>query len=327
MIRKTASAIAGLALAGALATGAQAQTALKFGHIVGTDHAIHVGATAMAEHVGRCSAGAVKIDIFPGGQLGNEGALIDQTKLGAVDFANSGASFLSRNLPQLGLTSLPYAFRDRDHAVAYANSAVLRELMDSWEKATGQSLLSAYYAGAFHIYAQDGFATPDSLKGKKIRVPDAPSWMVFYRAVGANPTPMALGEVYLGLRQGVIDGANLPLGVGFSLKMHEVSKVITMTFHQMEIAMLITGPHLKRKLSPQHWACVESGAKVYAEAAGKETVRAEDALRKEMTEKNMIRFVDVDLAAYQKATASIFEERIKAGEFTQQLLDRIRAVR
>ena len=327
MIRKTASAIAGLALAGALATGAQAQTALKFGHIVGTDHAIHVGATAMAEHVGRCSAGAVKIDIFPGGQLGNEGALIDQTKLGAVDFANSGASFLSRNLPQLGLTSLPYAFRDRDHAVAYANSAVLRELMDSWEKATGQSLLSAYYAGAFHIYAQDGFATPDSLKGKKIRVPDAPSWMVFYRAVGANPTPMALGEVYLGLRQGVIDGANLPLGVGFSLKMHEVSKVITMTFHQMEIAMLITGPHLKRKLSPQHWACVESGAKVYAEAAGKETVRAEDALRKEMTEKNMIRFVDVDLGAYQKATASVFEERIKAGEFTQQLLDRIRAVR
>ena len=63
MIRKTASALAGLALAATLATGAQAQTALKFGHIVGTDHAIHVGATAMAEHVGKCSGGAVKIDI------------------------------------------------------------------------------------------------------------------------------------------------------------------------------------------------------------------------------------------------------------------------
>jgi len=327
MIGTTRAAMLALMLGGVCAASAQAQTALKFGHIVGTDHAIHVGATAMAEHVGRCSAGAVKIDIFPGGQLGNEGALIDQTRLGAVDFANSGASFLAKNLPQLGATSLPYAFRDRDHAVAYANSAVLRELMDAWEKATGQSLLSAYYAGAFHIYAQDGFASPDSLKGRKIRVPDAPSWMVFYRAVGANPTPMALGEVYLGLRQGVIDGANLPLGVGFSLKMHEVSKVITMTFHQMEIAMLITGHPLTRRLSAPHWACIESGAKVYAEAAGRETVRAEDALRKEMTEKNMIRFVDVDLGAYQKATASVFEERIKAGEFTQALLDRIRAVR
>lgn len=327
MIRKSASALAGLALAASLAAGAQAQTTLKFGHIVGTDHAIHVGALAMADHVGRCSSGAVKIDIFPGGQLGNEGALIDQTKLGAVDFANSGAAFLSRNLPQLGISSLPYAFRDRDHAIAYAGSPVLRGLMDDWEKASGQTLLGAYYAGAFHIYAQDGFATPDSLKGRKIRVPDAPSWMVFYKAVGANPTPMALGEVYLGLRQGVIDGANLPLGVGFSLKMHEVSKVITMTFHQMEVAMLVTGQHLKRRLSPQHWACVESGGKVYADAAGKETVRAEDALRKEMTDKNLTKVIDVDVAAFQKATASVFDDRVKAGEFPQSLVDRIRAIK
>ena len=109
--------------------------------------------------------------------------------------------------------------------------------------------------------------------------------------------------------------------------MHEVSKVITMTFHQMEMAMLITGQHLKRRLSPAHWACVEAGGKIYAAAAEAETIRAEDALRKEMTDKSMIRFVDVDLAAFQRATAPVFEERIKAGEFTQQLLDRIRAVR
>jgi len=325
-LRRISAALLGGALTTGLALGATAQTALKFGHIVGTDHAIHIGATAMAEHVGACTGGAVKIDIFPGGQLGNEGALIDQTRLGAVDFANSGASFLARSLPALGVSSLPYAFRNRDHAVAYGKSDVLRELMDGWEKAAGQMLLGAYYAGAFHIYAQDGFPTPETLKGRKIRVPDAPSWMVFYRAVGANPTPMALGEVYLGLRQGVIDGANLPLGVGFSLKMHEVSKVITMTFHQMEMAMLITGQHLKRRLSPAHWACVEAGGKIYAAAAEKETIRAEDALRKEMTDKNMIRFVDVDLAAYQKATASIFEERVKSGEFTQALVDRVRAI-
>jgi tripartite ATP-independent transporter DctP family solute receptor len=327
MIGTSRAALLGIVLGGALAAGAQAQTALKFGHIVGTDHAIHIGATAMAEHVGKCTGGAVKIDIFPGGQLGNEGALIDQTKLGAVDFANSGASFLSRDFAQLGISSLPYAFRDRPHAIAYASSPVLRELMDGWEKASGQLMLGAYYAGAFHIYGQEGFEKPESLKGKKIRVPDAPSWMVFYRAVGANPTPMALGEVYLGLRQGVIDGANLPLGVGFSLKMHEVAKVVSMTFHQMEMAMLITGQHLKRRLSADHWRCVTEGGKVYAEAAQKETIRAEDALRKEMTDKNLTKVVDVDVAAFQKATASIFDDRVKAGEFPQSLVDRIRAIK
>jgi TRAP-type C4-dicarboxylate transport system substrate-binding protein len=188
-------------------------------------------------------------------------------------------------------------------------------------------MLGAYYAGAFHIYGQEGFEKPESLKGKKIRVPDAPSWMVFYRAVGANPTPMALGEVYLGLRQGVIDGANLPLGVGFSLKMHEVAKVVSMTFHQMEMAMLLTGQHLKRRLSADHWRCVTEGGKVYAEAAQKETIRAEDALRKEMTDKNLTKVIDVDVAAFQKATASVFDDRVKAGEFPQSLVDRIRAIK
>ena len=327
MIRNTASAIASIAFAGVLATGAQAQTALKFGHVVGTDHAIHVGATAMAEHVGKCTTGAVKIDIYPSGQLGNEGALIDQTKFGAVDFANSGASFLSRNSPQLGISSLPYVFRDRAHAVAYASSPVLRELMDGWEKATGQVMLGPYYNGTFHVYGQEGFVKPESLKGKKIRVPDAPSWMVFYKTIGANPTPMALGEVFLGLSQGVIDGANMALGVGYSLKMHEVSKVISMTSHQMEIAMLITGPHLKRKLSVDQWRCIETGALIYAAEAEKETIRVEDTLRKEMTDKNLAKVVDVDIAAYQKATASVLEDRVKAGEFPQSLVDRIRSIK
>jgi tripartite ATP-independent transporter DctP family solute receptor len=315
------------ALAFAACGGASAQTALKFGHIVGTDHAIHIGATAMAASIAQCTSGQVKVDIFPGGQLGNESALNDQVRLGGVDFANSGTGFLSRNYGPLGISSLPYAFRDRNHALAYAKSPLLREMMNEWEKATGQHLLSAYYSAAFHVYAQEAFEKPDQMKGKKIRVPDAPAWMVFFRAVGANPVPMALGEVYLGLRQGVVDGTNMPLAVGFSTKLHEVSKVINMTYHQMEMAMLQAGAHIKRRLSAEHWKCVEEGGKVYAAEAEKEIVRSEDALRTQMTQQNLIRFVDVDVAAYRAATSSVIADRVKSGEYTQALVDRLNAVR
>lgn len=311
----------------AVASATQAQIALKFGHIVGTDHAIHIGATAMAEHIGKCSNGQVKVDIFPGGQLGNESALIDQIRLGGVDFANSGAGFLSRNHAPLGISSLPYAFRDRDHALAYAKSPVLRELMDNWEKATGQILLGSYYSAAFHVYAQEAFEKPEQLKGKKIRVPDAPAWMVFYRAVGANPLPMALGEVYLGLRQGVIEGTNMPLAVGFSMKLHEVSKFINMTYHQMEIALLLTGQTVKNRLSAAQWKCVEEGGKIYAATAEKEIVRGEDQLRTQMTQQNLVKFVDVDLAAYRAATASVIADRVKSGEFSQALVDKVNAIK
>ena len=304
-----------------------AQTRLKFGHIVGTDHPIHLGAQAMAEHISKCTKGQVVVDIFPGGQMGNEGALIDQLRLGGADFANSGASFLSRNFPHLAISSQPYIFKDRNQAVAYAGSEVLRELMNGWEKATGQILLSSYYASAFHVVAQVPMKSPADLKGKKIRIPDAPSWAVFFTAVGANPVPMALGEVYLGLRQGLIDGANLPLAVAVSIKVPEVAKVVNMTFHQMEMAMLLAGAHTRSRLNTDQWACVKQGGALYASTAQSETVKGEDQLRTDLTAKGVIQFVDVDLAAYQKAIAPLIDNAIKAGTFPQSLVDRVRAVK
>ena len=329
MLRTTRRLSCGLAIAAALiaAPDARAQIALKFGHIVSTDHPIHIGATAMAEVVARCSNNQLKIDIFPGGQLGSESALNDQIRIGGVDFANSGAAFFSRDFAHLGISSVPYVFRDRNQAIAYVKSDVLRELMDGWEKQTGQIMLVGYYSAAFHVYGQEPFTTPDSIKGKKIRVPDAPAWMLFYRAVGATPVPMALGEVYLGLRQGVVDGTNMPLAVGFSTKLHEVTKVISMTGHQMEIAMLITGAHVKRKLTADQWKCVQDGGAVYGQRAQAAIIEGEDGLRDRMVRENLIKIVDVDVAAYQKATASIIDDKVKAGEFPQALVDRIRAVR
>jgi len=318
-----------LVFAGILAAAAPAcaQIALKFGHIVDTNHPIHTSGVAMGEHIARCTNNNVRVDIFPSSQLGNESALNDQIRIGGVDFANSGASFLSRNFVHLGVSSLPYIFRDRNHALAYSSSDVMKELAAGWEKATGQHILGVYYSSAFHVFAQEPFVKPDEMKGKKIRVPDAPSWMVFFRAINAVPTPMALGEVYLGLRQGVVDGANLPLAVSTSIKAHEVTKVVSMTFHQMEMGMLLTGAHVKRRLSADQWKCVEEGGRLYSLRAQEGNVKAEDELRDQMTKASLIRFVDVDMAAYQKATASIIDDKVKAGEFPQALVDRIRAIR
>lgn len=317
---------AGALLATFLGAAAQAQITLKFGHIVDTSHPIHIGATAMAEHVARCTNNQVRIDIFPSGQLGSESALNDQIRIGGVDFANSGASFFARDHAPLGISSVPYVFRSRDHAIAYARSPIIRELMDAWERQTGQIMLAAYYSAAFHVYSQEPMTTPEAMRGRKIRVPDAPAWMVFFRAVGATPVPMALGEVYLGLRQGVVDGTNMPLAVGFTSRLHEVTRVINMTFHQMEMAMLITGQHVRRRLNDAQWACVREGGTIYGQRAQEEIIRGEDSLRERMTRENLIRIVDVDVPAFQRATASIIDDKVRAGEFPQSLVDRIRAI-
>jgi TRAP-type C4-dicarboxylate transport system substrate-binding protein len=316
---------AACALGFGLAGAADAATVLKFGHILDTGHPVQAGAEAMAAHVDACSGGGVTVEIYPGGQLGNESALNDQIRLGGVDFANSGASFLSRNYAPLGVSSVPYVFRDRDHALAYAKSDILRELMDGWGEAAGAILLSGYYSAAFHVFAQKGYPTPADLAGAKIRTPDAPAWQRFYLAVGANPIPIALGEVYLALSQGVVDGANLPLAVGYTYKLHEVAPVITLTFHQMEMAMLLTGQHVEAQLNDAEWACVQEGGEVYARTVEAGILEGEDALVTQM-ESEGTTFVQVDIPAYQAATASIIDDLVKSGEFTQELVDRIRAI-
>ena len=100
-----------------------------------------------------------------------------------------------------------------------------------------------------------------------------------------------------------------------------------MTGHQMEIAMLITGAHVKRRLAADQWKCVQEGGVVYGQRAQAAIIEGEDGLRDRMVRENLIKIVDVDVAAYQKATSSIIDDKVKAGEFPQALVDRIRAVR
>jgi len=325
-VTRIAGLFGALALALAPIAGAEAQTRLKFGHVVDVTHAIHLGATAMADHLRACTNGAVQLDIFPNAQLGGEAALLDQTRLGTLDFTNSGAGFLSRSHRPLGLTALPYVFRNRDHARAYVRSDVLPELMEAWNRATGQVLLGPYYAGAFHIFGREGYPNPESLRGRRIRVPDAPAWLVFFRAIGASPVPIPLPDTYLALRQGVVEGTNMPLGVGFSQRLNEVTQVVTMTYHQMEISFLVAGGHVQR-LPAAQWRCVQEAGVVYGRVAQDVTIQGEDSLRERATRENLIRFLDPDLAAFQRATSEVIAERVRAGDFPQSLVDRIAAIR
>jgi TRAP-type C4-dicarboxylate transport system substrate-binding protein len=118
----------------------------------------------------------------------------------------------------------------------------------------------------------------------------------------------------------------MPLGVGFAQRLNEVTQVITMTYHQMEIAFLVAGGHVQR-LPASQWRCVQEAGAVYGRVAQEATIQGEDSLRERATRENLIRFLDPDLAAFQRATSEVIAERVRAGDFPQSLVDRIAAIR
>ena len=109
------------------------------------------------------------------------------------------------------------------------------------EKATGNHVVALTYYGERQVTSNKKIEKPEDMAGLKIRVPDAPLYMMFPKAVGANPTPIAFAEVYLALQQGVVDAQENPLPTIQAKKFYEVQDYIVLTGHITDALLTIVG--------------------------------------------------------------------------------------
>jgi len=320
------AAFCSLLVAGALADPAAAQQALKLGHVYETGHPMHTAAVEAAEHMRACTEGAVTIEVFPASQLGKETALNEQIRFGGVDIIFTGQNFAAGAYEPLAVGALPYIFEDREQALRYRTSDVFKELWQGWEEATGQHINVAAYFGAFNVSSNDPIETPADMEGMKVRVPDAPLYMAFPEAVGANPTPVAFAEVYLALQQGVVSASVNPLPVTYAKKFYEVQDYVALTNHLIEYVLWVTGDHVWSALPDEHKACLQETAERFAEQATAMVVEQEDSLREEMTAEGMVQFTDPDVDAFIEATAAARERLVKELGVPDGVVERIRAL-
>lgn len=250
-------------LALSLAPLAQAND-FVFGHIYEASHSHHKWALWAAEEIEKRSEGRHNIEVFPSSQLGNEVELNEGLDLGTVDIIYTGNAFAGNAYPPIALGSAPFVFRDFDHWMAYSKSDLFQELAEGYENTTGHIPLSLIYFGQRHVTANKPVLTPADMEGMKIRVPDAPLLLMFPRAVGANPTPIAFSEVYLALQQGVVDGQENPLPIIQAMKFDEVQSDISLTGHIFDSQPIIMNGSAWSQLSDEDKTLFQE---VFSEAA------------------------------------------------------------
>jgi tripartite ATP-independent transporter DctP family solute receptor len=271
----------GLFAAAALtATGlpASAQTKLKFAHVYETSEPYHKWALWAGEEFKKRTNNKYAIEVFPASSLGKETDINEGLSLGTVDMIYTGQLFAGRSFGPLAIGGAPYMFRDFGHWNAFRKSDLFRELGAGYEKRTGHKVVSLTYYGERHVTSNRDIAKPEDMKGLKIRVPDAPLYTMFPRAVGANPTPIAFAEVYLALSQGVVDAQENPLVTIQAKKFYEVQKNIVLTGHITDALLTIVSGGTMKRLSADEQKIL---AEVLAEAADKCTddiVKAEKEL-------------------------------------------------
>lgn len=195
------------------------------------------------------SAGRIKVDVFPAAQLGAEVAMLEGVRLGSIDVICANAANAATVVPELGLFSVAYLFKDIPHFERVVNDARFGKRVDEIiaSKNLGLKAVGFYSAGVRNVYSRKGsVGSPDDLKGVKIRVQNNPVEVRVWKTLGAIPTPMNFGEVYQALQSGVLDAAENGLAVVESNKHYEAAKFISQTEHQRSLAMLFIN---ERKLA------------------------------------------------------------------------------
>jgi tripartite ATP-independent transporter DctP family solute receptor len=314
--------------AGALGSfgAAQAQTKLKWAHVYETSEPFHKYSLWAGEEIKKRTNGRYDIQVFPASSLGKESDINQGLTLGTVDIILTGASFAGRSYPPLAVSYFPFIFRDAEHLLKYGKSDVFKELAKGYDDKTGNHITALNYYGARDVTSSAArpVTKPEDMKGLKIRVPDAPAYLAFPKALGANPTPIAFAEVYLALQNGTVDAQENPLPTIEAKKFYEVQKNISLTGHIIDSLLTVVSGQTWSKLSAEDKKIFTEVMQEAAEKTGREIIASEVRLVEEFKKKGN-NVITVDKNAFREAVLKNTKPTDQG--YRQQDYDRITAIK
>jgi tripartite ATP-independent transporter DctP family solute receptor len=214
---------------------------IKGGHNGTTKHLFHTAWEKWAEVVKEKTNGQVVMEIYPSEQLGTEQKMLDDANLGIIDAVLVGAGALAKFEPAFGIFENAYTFKNLKH---YENSgynrSFLAKLNSALEKNSNIVLMPGFiWLGNRSILCKKPIRTPEDSKGLKMRVPPNPTYQVVAHACGFTPAPIAFGEAYMALKQGVVDAIEGTPENMVKMRFCEVAKYYTLDEHMRQGAMII----------------------------------------------------------------------------------------
>jgi tripartite ATP-independent transporter DctP family solute receptor len=300
-------------------TAASAQTEIKFGHVGSPGSLFDLSAQEFAKRANAKLGSKAKVVVYGSSQLGGDGELMKKLKLGTVDLALP-STVMSSAVPAFGVFEMPYLVKDRNHMAKIRDQVVNPTLVPIAEK-SGYHILAIWENGFRQITnSKHPIKVPDDLKGLKLRVPGG-TWRVkMFKANGANPSPLALSEVFVALQTGVMDAQENPLAQIYPSRFYEVQKYLSMTGHVYTPAYVTAGaswsklPADVQKILKD--TAIEMQPEVYKIAAG-----LDDSLLKKLKDAGM-QVNEADKDAFIKASKPIYEEFAKEVSGGQELIDK-----
>lgn len=329
-LRHLRTLTATLAIGGFAVAAAQAQDYpeldLKFGHPYAETHPLALGAQRFADAIAEKTDNKITINVFPNSTIGSSRDLVESLQIGVVDFALVPTTNVASFYPPLDIYYLPFIFRDKEHAYAVSDGEVGKKLYDGLLAETGIRTLAMYESGFRTITtAETKVEKPADMEGVKFRVVNNPLNVATFKALGANPTPMALSEVFIGLQQGTVDGQDNPVGNVKAFGFDSVQEYITLSNHQWAGIMFLADDKMWQELPEEIQTLFSDTALETQDWERKKLNEVEAEYLSEMEEAGMTvtRLSPEQAKAFQTAMEPVWTEyRDKIGaELIQSVVD------
>jgi tripartite ATP-independent transporter DctP family solute receptor len=297
------------ALAATVSLPAFAQMELKLGHVGGPGSLFELSANEFARRANEKLAGKAKVVAFGSSQLGGDAELMQKLRLGTVDFAIP-SSVMSSAVDAFGMFEMPYLVKNRAH-MKKIEDAVVWPALAPMAEAKGYKVLAVWENGFRNITTNTKpIVKPEDLAGMKLRVPQGKWRVKMFQAYGANPSPMALSEVFVALQTGVMDGQENPLTQIYSSKFQEVQKYLSMTGHVYTPAFLAAGKNKFGSLPADVQAALTAAARETQAYVYEQAAKLEDELLAKIKAAG-VKVNDADKDAFIGASKGVYEEFAK----------------
>lgn len=279
---------------------------LKLAHGLDVNHPVHLGIVNFASLLEEKSQGALTVEIYPNGQLGNERELLELLQIGSVAITKVSAAVMENFVPGYQVLGLPYLFRNGDHLFKVLEGEIGQELLEKGGRYRLRGLCF-YDAGSRSFYTKDQpIERPEDLEGLKLRVMKSNTAIEMVNVLGGSPTPISFGELYTALQQGVVDGAENNPPSFYSARHYEVCDYYSLDEHTMVPDVLL--------ISTEWWNRLNDQQKKWVSEAARESVRYQREVWAESVRQSLskveaagVEIIRPDKAPFSRMTESILE--------------------
>ena len=284
--------------------------------------------TVFKDNLEKSAPGEFDVQINLNATLFKQGTEPTAMARGNLELSSISAFDIAKLVPEFSIFTAGYIVRDPEHQQKVFNGPIGAEMFKMVIDKMEVTPLSTVYLGTRQINLRDvrNVKTPADLKGVKLRMPGSKEWLFLGEALGATATPLAFGEVYLGLKTGTIDGQDNPLPSVRAAKFYEVTKQIVLTSHLVDGIFIAISSKALNAMTPAQRQKVTAAAQA-ASSYNNENRLKEEGQLVDFFKQQGLQVTTPDVDAFRKSVQTTYQNSDYAKVWPKGLLERINATR